>query len=201
MKSTEFKLHQIKAELIQHSPQPITLETEREAAVALVLRQSGNDVEMLFIQRAVSERDPWSGQIAFPGGGKEPSDADLVETALRETQEEIAVDLDRQIFCHHLMDQQGSNRGGAIDLMIRCLVFQADTTVDPVPNYEVAEVFWTPLSRLCNPENQLTFQPAITNTRAPGIDLGEGQRGQPRILWGLTYRFVQHFFWQLKKRV
>lgn len=48
--------------------------------------------EMLLIQRAVRSSDPWSGQLAFPGGkanGKET----LLETALRETKEETAVDL------------------------------------------------------------------------------------------------------------
>ncbi|MBX2868928.1 MAG: CoA pyrophosphatase [Acidiferrobacterales bacterium] len=201
MKSIEFKLREIKAVLLQHSPQPLSLETAKEAAVALVLRQGIDDVEMLFIQRATSERDPWSGQIAFPGGGKEPSDADLVETAMRETEEEVAVMLNDQLFCHHLMDQQGSNRGGSMDLMIRCLVFETNRAVRPVPNYEVAEVFWVPLSRLVNPEHQLTFQPAITNKPANGIDLGEGCAGQPRILWGLTYRFVQYFFTLLNKNV
>ena len=194
MKSTEFELHAIKTELANYTPQSLSLEASREAAVALVLRQRGKDVDMLFIQRATAEQDPWSGQIAFPGGGKEQSDQDLAETAIRETLEEIGVRLNRDQRYFHLMDQQGSNRGGAIDLLIRCFVFEVSEHVRPVPNYEVAEVFWMPLTQLMDPDNHLTFQPAITNAPAKGVDLGPGTLGQTRILWGLTYRFVQQFF-------
>ena len=45
----------------------------REAAVAAILRP-GDHTEALFILRASREGDPWSGQMAFPGGHKDPED-------------------------------------------------------------------------------------------------------------------------------
>ncbi len=47
--------------------------------------------DVLILERAASLRDH-AGQCAFPGGGTEPGDADLVATALREAQEEVGLD-------------------------------------------------------------------------------------------------------------
>ncbi len=62
----------------------------KESAVLLnIYPTSENKVNIIFIERAFSERSIHSGQISFPGGKKENSDQDLIETALRESTEEI----------------------------------------------------------------------------------------------------------------
>ena len=49
---------------------------------------------LLFIRRAINPNDPWSGNVAFPGGKQDPDDGDDDErTAMRETQEEVGLDL------------------------------------------------------------------------------------------------------------
>ena len=74
----------------------------KNAAVAVVLRPPGRGdatdrplgyCDVLVIQRATSARDPWSGQMALPGGRLDPADAGLVGAAIRETMEETGVDL------------------------------------------------------------------------------------------------------------
>jgi 8-oxo-dGTP pyrophosphatase MutT (NUDIX family) len=65
----------------------------RQAAVALVVRENSGRAELLVIKRAERERDHWSGHLALPGGRREPADADLVRTAVRETFEEVGLDL------------------------------------------------------------------------------------------------------------
>ncbi|HMJ14340.1 MAG TPA: CoA pyrophosphatase, partial [Polyangiaceae bacterium] len=67
--------------------------SKRHAAVAAVLRDAEHGAEALLIRRAAREGDPWSGHMAFPGGQREPHDQDLLDTAVRETHEEIGLDL------------------------------------------------------------------------------------------------------------
>ena len=51
------------------------------------------DAEVLFIKRAGREGDRWSGHVALPGGGRDPTDLDDLATAVRETGEEVGLDL------------------------------------------------------------------------------------------------------------
>ena len=68
-------------------PIPSDADDQIHAAVSLVLRE-GRDLELLLIRRAEVEGDPWSGHMALPGGRRDPGDASLLYTALRETEEE-----------------------------------------------------------------------------------------------------------------
>ena len=65
----------------------------RRAAVALVLRGGAEGPELLIIKRSEAERDHWSGHLALPGGRMEPEDESLLTTAVRETFEEVGIDL------------------------------------------------------------------------------------------------------------
>ena len=63
------------------------------AAVAILLRKRREQSEILFVKRAIRERDAWSGDVAFPGGCRDASDADDFAAACREVREEIGLDL------------------------------------------------------------------------------------------------------------
>ncbi len=176
------------------SPSLIDTDGMRRAAVAMILRPGKEgDVEALFIQRAESENDPWSGQLAFPGGGLEPNDDSLADAALRETREEIGVDLRHDLQVGRIDDLQGSNRGGSLNLAISCFIYHLDHEPSPKPNYEVADIFWSPLSLLRDESRQLQYLTRFRESPYPGIHLGHARTGADRILWGLTYRFVQRF--------
>jgi 8-oxo-dGTP pyrophosphatase MutT (NUDIX family) len=74
--------------------------TIQYASVSIILRQLANKPpEILYLLRAKRESDPWSGHVAFPGGKREESDhMDSKITAIRETLEEIGVDLNSDTF-------------------------------------------------------------------------------------------------------
>jgi 8-oxo-dGTP pyrophosphatase MutT (NUDIX family) len=73
-----------------HTPTEVTDE-EREAAVLAPVVARDERPHLMFVKRS-ADLSNHAGQMAFPGGGREPTDADLRETALREAREEAAVD-------------------------------------------------------------------------------------------------------------
>ncbi len=163
--------------------------TARQAAVALVLRQEPEPA-FLLVRRARSARDPWSGQMALPGGRRDPEDVNLRETAVRETQEEAGIDLDRSaVLLGRLPDLKPTSR--AIPrLVIAPFVFRLSDAADArVASAEIAAVYWVPIADL-----------TATGARSTvTIDTPAGRRefpcywvaGQP--VWGLTYRILQRF--------
>ena len=71
-------------------PTPLDLPASRRAAVAAIFTPQ---LDLLFMERAKVEGDPWSGHIAFPGGHEEDQDDSSLHTAMRETHEELGLDL------------------------------------------------------------------------------------------------------------
>lgn len=51
------------------------------------------DPEVLFIRRTSREGDRWTGHVALPGGRRDPEDSDDASTAIRETREEVGLDI------------------------------------------------------------------------------------------------------------
>ena len=170
-------------------------ETGPRAAVAAVLRagRSGGDAEVLLIRRADHPDDPWSGHMAFPGGRRQEEDRTDADTAVRETREEVGVDLAADgALITRLADVAAVARGKRTGLTIAPFVFalHADVplTFDPA---EVAEALWAPLGPLARGEGG-------------GDDALRGGRGQTIVLpcldvaghrvWGQTYRMLQLLF-------
>ena len=160
----------------------------RQAAVAMILRTGTTGLEMFFIERARHENDPWSGQIAFPGGGYEPEDNIVLHTALRETREEVGLALSPAMLIGRLDDQITSNHRerGEHALVISCFVFHLSEDQPVSQNYEVSANFWVPIAHLFDPRHVFTYYPRNPNRPFPGIRFEGGQ-----VLWGLTYRFVE----------
>src|SRR5207244_771887 len=86
--SRVISLTTVRRALRDHRPQVVDAPDARPAAVALVLLEGPHGLEILLIRRAERTDDPWSGQIALPGGRYGPGDLDLEATAVRETREE-----------------------------------------------------------------------------------------------------------------
>ncbi|HET9948533.1 MAG TPA: CoA pyrophosphatase [Longimicrobiales bacterium] len=169
---------------------PLLLEGDHlRASVALVLR-ARDPLEVLLIKRALSERDPWSGHMALPGGRRDSADADLRATALRETLEETGVDLAREGRPLGRLADVSPSSPRLPRLSISPFVFAVGEDVQAeVASGEVERVYWVPLDALRAPENR-----GVVRIPLPG-----GARGFPSFrvhgehVWGLTYRILEQF--------
>ena len=143
-------LTQIRARLTAYRPHVIEEPRVARAAVALVLADPGDGVELLLIRRATRDDDPWSGHMALPGGRRDPDDADAVATASRETLEEVGVDLGADAEVIGRLDElRAVARHRPLDLVITPVVFVLHRAVvlRPSPR-EVESAVWVPLSFL-----------------------------------------------------
>ena len=120
----------------------------KQAAVAAVARDTERGVELLFIRRAERSGDPWSGHMAFPGGRVDPGDADPLAAAVRETREEIDLDLRAHAeLVGELSDVPAMAHGKPLPMVVVPFVFAMNTAALPTlnPNHEVQETLWVPL--------------------------------------------------------
>ncbi len=145
---------QIKYRLDNHQPLVLELEARRHAAVALILREGEKETEALLIRRAEHEDDPWSGDLACPGGRIEEQDSDDRAAAERETWEEIGLDLKDADYLG-----QGDDLGGAyLSVRVSCFVYHLKQDTGFTLNGEVVDFFWVPLTTLLDPERNRLAQ-------------------------------------------
>ncbi|KAI5787211.1 hypothetical protein EDC01DRAFT_661020 [Geopyxis carbonaria] len=112
--------------------------------------------EVLFIKRAARPGDRWSAHVAFPGGRRDPEDAGDLEAALRETIEEVGLDVQRLgLPCGKLPDRVVRTSWGTVPLMVLCpfvyLLTSPDAPSMHLQPTEVASVHWVPLRLLFSP--------------------------------------------------
>jgi 8-oxo-dGTP pyrophosphatase MutT (NUDIX family) len=120
----------------------------RHAAVLLPFHLRGGVPHLLFTQRAAALARH-SGEISFPGGSSDPSDASPVATALRETHEEIGVAPERVRVLGAMPSSYAAVSNFAITPVVGWLD-DAPLTLTPNPA-EVADVFAAPLAALADP--------------------------------------------------
>jgi len=156
-------------------------DVQRRAAVAVVLHDEPAP-RVLLMKRAERDGDPWSGQISLPGGGYHASDGDLRVTAIRETQEEVGIDLAGARLLGNLTALRPSS--GSRSIEITPFVFVTHVALEPVLGPEAAGAFWLPLDQAASgaldgtyvyPDNQMSF---------PSWSY-EGH-----VIWGLTWRIL-----------
>lgn len=183
----------IRAALAAHAPVTVSPDGLRRAAVAMVLRDAPRGPEVLFIERAVREGDPWSGHMAFPGGGIEPVDSGLRQAAERETFEEVGLDLSGAERLGRLDDLHGHRAAGVPSIVISAFVYHLPGAPSLLaPNHEVQDVFWFPLRALQEGARHVEHPSSRRLGRTmPGIQVGAPGR---HVVWGLTYRFLEIFF-------
>lgn len=157
-----------------------------EAAVAVVLAAADGGLELLLIERAERSGDPWSGQMALPGGRREPQDADLLGTARRETHEETGIALPRTALLGEL-DDLAPKTPMLPPIVVRPFVFGLERRTAVHPSPEVAGFIWVPLDALRGREQLATV---LIRGRPQAVP---AYRIERHVVWGMTHRIIKPF--------
>jgi 8-oxo-dGTP pyrophosphatase MutT (NUDIX family) len=160
-----------------------------EAAVAVILRTtSAGIVEILFITRATRENDPWSGQIGLPGGRHDPTDDSLEATAVRETLEEVSLDLRRDGAIIGALDELRPRTPVLPPVIVCPFVATVSAEAHTNPSDEVADLFWAPFETIVDPTSTRDAEILVRGMRMrrPAIHY------QGRVIWGMTERILHN---------
>ncbi|MFA9446947.1 CoA pyrophosphatase [Egicoccus sp. AB-alg6-2] len=161
-----------------------------QAATALVVAPGEHGPELVLIERVRRGGDPWSGDMALPGGKREPDDPDLAATAVRETREEVGIALGHPV--GRLDDHEGRRHAGRVATY--AFVLDERPAMTPHPD-EVADALWVPLAALLDPAAAVPHHLPGYDEVFPAIDLGG------RVVWGLTHRTLATFLAALGLRL
>ena len=153
------------------------------AAVAVVL--APNPDAILLIRRADRTGDPWSGHMALPGGRRELGDSSLLDTAVRETWEEVGFRL-RPSDMAGVLDDVIPRTPVLPPIAVRPYVFITTARPETTLSEEVSTATWIPLNHLLLPETHhpVRLDVAGQTWLVEAFELPNG------IVWGMTERIL-----------
>lgn len=158
---------------------------KRRAAVAVVLADDTPGPRVLLMKRAARDGDPWSGHISLPGGGFARHDVDLRATAIRETREELGIELaDARVLGP--LTPLAPRAAGPNGLEVTPFVFVAPPVIELALGPEAVAAFWLPLALAASGELDGTHTYPSTAQLTFPCWTYEGH-----VIWGLTRRIVE----------
>jgi 8-oxo-dGTP pyrophosphatase MutT (NUDIX family) len=182
----KLKRDQIAAGLADHRPRDPAFAARSRAGVAAVLRFAPA-TEVLLMERAARPGDRWSGHISLPGGREASSDPDLLATAVRETREEVGLDLARHgDYLGRLDGIRAVARGQPLSMVIVPHVFACEDCPELVLGEEAVGTFWLPLAEAASGRLDDTYKYKL----GPATWKLPCWRYQGHTVWGLTYQML-----------
>ena len=160
---------------------PVSDEHGANAAVALLLKSKRSDFDVLFVKRVKNPSDPWSGQMALPGGKRESKDASLKDTVLRETLEETGIELNQCRFLGVLSAVKSEPKPE-----IKILPFVVILEDEPKLKLNKAELetfIWVPYEEIVQSQGKAEF----SFGKVPSFILADA------VVWGVTYKILSKF--------
>lgn len=185
----QLHLSQIETALSNYEPRQLQRKGGLFAGVATILATRPDGLlSVLLIQRSENPADPWSGHMAMPGGRQDPDDKTTKDAALRETMEEVGINLvENAKYLGPLDEVEAVARGQHIGLTISPHVFSMQTACETMPNHEVQATVWVPLADLQSNEYRSTLPYDMGTTRL----MLPCWRWNGKVIWGLTYRMLE----------
>jgi 8-oxo-dGTP pyrophosphatase MutT (NUDIX family) len=135
------------------------------------------------IKRSENPRDPWSGQMAFPGGHADPQDRTLLETVAREAFEEVGINIRDQEFLGCLHNLEPRN----VPMLVTPFVFLLTEEVHPTTSREAKEILWVPMSFLLSSRNVSSIMVPIGHRE---VTMG-CYLYLDHTIWGMSFRIIR----------
>lgn len=167
------------------SPRSLSGQHFRPAAV-LVPVQEREDGDYLVLTERAEGLNSHSGQVAFPGGAVEPQDLGLLETALRESHEEIGID-PRHVLVLGQLDQTTAAASYLVTPFVGLIPFPYEFRLNQA---ETAQVFAVPVAALLDPSCFSTEARQWVSGRS---DLIYHFQYKQWDIWGATARIIKQF--------
>jgi 8-oxo-dGTP diphosphatase len=174
-------MYHLDIESLSQKLMPVSKEQDAKAAVVILLTCKNNEPAILFVNRVDHPKDPWSGQMALPGGKKELKDSTLKNTVIRETQEEVGINLKK---CQFLGVLYTENSVVKPDMeILPFVVYCKEKPVVHVNTHELKEAVWISIPEL------------VQNQKMAILPLGEFPAFVVKeyTIWGVTYRIMKQF--------
>jgi 8-oxo-dGTP pyrophosphatase MutT (NUDIX family) len=158
----------------------------RRAGVAAVIHDDPTGPRVLMMKRIERVGDPWSGHISLPGGGYQAGDGDLKATAIRETAEELGVELGIEPRVRYVgpLPMLSPLTGGPNGVEVTPFVFASAELLATNPGPEAVSAFWLPLELAASGKLDAEYTYPGTARTFPSWSY-EGHT-----IWGLTWRIL-----------
>ena len=172
--------------VLSHKAQPMPLGGRRDAAVLLLLH-AVDGVEHVLLQVRTATVKDHQGEISFPGGRRDRLDGTLLDTALRETHEEIGVPPEMVEVFGTLDDTETRVSNYRVRPYVGAIVPGFDAFLHA--EREVSALLRVPLVHLIDPVNHIwkAVEQDGTAVATPAYQFGE------HVIWGATARVLAQF--------
>ena len=172
--------------LASRVPEKVVRPEARRAAVAVLISRDA-EPSVLFIRRRERVGDPWSGQMAFPGGFWSPADGSLDTTARRETEEETGIVLADAGVLLGALDDVSPRTPYLPPLVVTPYVYLVAGMLAAHPGPEVDAAVWLRVRDLFDPALRKPFRLELPGEvrEFEAIVIGDCT------IWGLTERVLQ----------
>ncbi len=177
-------LEKLKEALSRREPAHIEDASQIPAAVLVPVYRQQGQYYILFTKRTETVRDH-KGQISFPGGAYEPGDETLVDTALRESAEEIGLAAEGVELLGEL-DDISTASSYIVAPFVAAIPWPYQFKVDP---REVAKIIKAPISALL--KKDCLREETVVSRGEPLVTMAYNYNGD--IIWGATYKILQQF--------
>lgn len=180
-------LTEIRSRIASYGPHLLPERGGKRAAVLVPLYTHLDELHVIFTKRS-DHVEHHKGEVSFPGGAFEPLDASLIDTALRESEEEIGLRAEHIEIIGQLDDIITIS-----DYHVSVYVGQLHSHPAPYvwqpQEEEVAEVLEVPLNHLRDEANLVE----LPRQRSGRLVIMEGFRWRDHVIWGSTGRMLRNF--------